>query len=148
MAEDDHSLLAQLAQLKKEIPESMRDFVARFDKIVHKILVNRRPSDDNLKCFFINAMPAEISFFIRRQRVWDLATTKTTAIELEDDLINTGKWRREVQATNSQPSTSTTPSDPIIQRLVNDVITLKRQLPKANTSYPQPYQGIPRWPNN
>lgn len=54
VAEDVHSLLAQLAQLKKEIPESMRDFVAKFDKIP----ANKKPSDDNLKCFFINSMPS------------------------------------------------------------------------------------------
>lgn len=101
VAEDDHSLIAQLAQLKKEIPESMRDFVAKFDKIVHKIPANRRPSDDNLKCFFINAMPAEISFFIRRERVQDLAAAKTFVVELEDDLINAGKWKREAQTTIS-----------------------------------------------
>lgn len=31
---------------------------------------------------------------------------------------------------------------------MNDVIALKRQTPKANTSYSQPYQGVPRrYPN-
>lgn len=93
VAKDEHSLLAQLSQLKKELPESMRDFIARFDKILHKILVNQKPSDDNLKCFFINSMPSEISFLIRRQRVADLNATKTLVVELEDYLITEGKWK-------------------------------------------------------
>lgn len=142
VAEDEHSLLAQLTQLKKEIPESMRDFIAKFDKILHKIPANQNPSDDNLKCFFISSMPFEIGFLIPRQRVVDLNAAKTLAVELEDDLIITGKWKREVQTPNAQPSTSS--PDPVIQRLMNDVITLKRLLPKASTSYPPPYKDIPR----
>lgn len=97
VAEDDHSLLAQLAQLKKEIPESMRDFVARFDKIIHKIPANQKPSDDNLKCFLINSMPSEISFLIHRQRVATLNDVKTLAVELEDDFIIAGKWKMKVK---------------------------------------------------
>lgn len=96
MAEDEHSLLAQLAQLKKEIPKSMWDFVARFDKILHKIPANQKPSDDNLKCFFINSMPSEIGFLIHRQIVTYLNAAKTLAVELEDDLITMGKWKRGV----------------------------------------------------
>lgn len=95
--------------------------------------------------FFINSMPSEISFLIHRQRVADLNAAKTLVVELEDDLIAVGKWKREVQTPNAQPSTS---SDPVIQRLMNDVIALKRQAPKVSTSYSQPYQDIPRkYPN-
>lgn len=53
VAEDEHSLLAQLSQFKKEIHESMSDFVARFDKILHKIPVNQNSSEENLKCFLL-----------------------------------------------------------------------------------------------
>lgn len=97
--------------------------MAKFDKIVHKIHANQKPSDDNLKCFFINYMPSEINFLIHRQRVATLNDVKTLIVKLKDDLITTGKWKREVQVANVQPSTS---SDLVIQRLMNDVITLKR----------------------
>lgn len=103
VVEDEHSLLAQLAQLNKEITESMWDFVERFDKILYKIPANQKPSDGNLKCFFINSMPSEIGFLIRRQRVTDLNVAKTLAVELEDDLITAGKWKREVQIPSAQP---------------------------------------------
>lgn len=136
--------MAQLAQLKKEIPKTMRDFVAKFNKTVHKIPVNQRPSGDNLKCFFINSMPSEISFLIHRQRVQNLEAAKTLAIELEDDLITAGKWKREVQTSTKQALTSTTTSNPVIQRLMNDIIALKGQLTKSNMTYPQPYQDVPR----
>lgn len=85
-------------------------------------------------------MPSEIGFLIRRQRVADLNVAKTLAVELEDDLI-TSKWKREVQNPSAQPSTS---FDLVIERLMNDVITLKRQMPKASTSSPSPYQDVPR----
>lgn len=86
-------------------------------------------------------MPSKIGFLICRQRVATLSDVKTLVVELEDELITAGKWKREVQVPNAQPSTS---SNHVIQRLMNDVITLKRQLPKASTSYSSPYQDISR----
>jgi len=140
-AEDEHYLLAQLTQLKKEIHEPMREFVAKFNRIVNKITATKRPSGENQKCFFINAMPPDISFHLRRGAIADLTAAQNLAVGLEDDLIMAGKWKREVQVPNAQSSSST---DPIVQRLVNDMIALKRQLPKAGAPFQQPYQDMSR----
>lgn len=64
--DDGHLLLAQLTQMKKEVHEPMREFVARFNKIVNKLAADKRPTEENQKCFFINAQPPDISFQIRR----------------------------------------------------------------------------------
>lgn len=68
-----------------------------------------------------------------------LAATQALVVEIEEDMIIVGKWKREVQIPNSQASTSGS-TNPIVQRLVNDMIQMKRQLPKPAT----PYQDIPR----
>ena len=93
---DENSLLIQLTQLKKEMHERMREFVANFNKILERIPVNSRPNARNQKSFFLGAMPLDISFQMRRNVLADLATAQTMAIELEDDLIIVGKWRKDV----------------------------------------------------
>lgn len=93
------------------------------------------------KTIFLNAMPLDIGFHLRRNPVADLTVAQNGEISLEDDLITTGKWRKDVQTPNMQPSTS---SNPVIKCLMNDVIALKRQLPKTNPTYQQPYQDIGR----
>ena len=117
----------------------MRYFVAKFNKIIHKIPAAKRPNVENRKSFFVNAMPPDINFHLRRNRVADVEAAQRLAIELEDDLLATGKWKKEMQNSKSQPSSSEK-SDPLVQKLINDVMTLKKQLPKMNTHY----QDIPR----
>ncbi|KAH9307181.1 hypothetical protein KI387_044396, partial [Taxus chinensis] len=43
--EDVHALLAQISQIKKESQEPMREFVAKFNKLINKIPVNTRTID-------------------------------------------------------------------------------------------------------
>lgn len=84
-------------------------------------------------------MPAEISFLMRRKRLQSLDDMKVSAVSLEDDLIMACKWKREVRTSASQVTSASTSSNLVIQWLMNDVIALKRQAPKASTSYSQPY---------
>ena len=138
-SKDEHTLLLQLTQLKKEIHEPMRDFVAKFNKIIHKIPATKRPNGENRKGFFVNAMPPNISFNLRRNAVADIEAAQRLEVELEDDLLAEGKWKKEIQNPKAQ-SLSSEKSDPLVQKLINDVMTIKKQLPKMNTHY----QDIPR----
>lgn len=61
-------------------------------------------------------------------------------MELEDDFIFVGKWKKELHNNKALPTTS---FDPMIQILSNDIISLKRQMLKGN----QLYQDIPRKDN-
>ena len=71
----------------------MRDFVASFNKIVNKIPTAARPTAGNLKTFFISVMPPDINYDLRRERPTDLDDAQKKAIECEDYLISTGKWK-------------------------------------------------------
>ena len=72
---------------------SMRDFIARFNKINSRIPTADRLVAGNLKTFFISAMPPDINYDLRRAHPTDLADAQKKAIEFEDDLISAGKWK-------------------------------------------------------
>ena len=89
-------------------------------------------------------MPLDIAFPLKRANPPTLAASQTLALESEDGLLIIGKWKKEVQIPNYQASTSSS-NDALVQKLVNDVIVVEKQLPKASF----PYQDIPRkYPNH
>ena len=49
----------------------------------------------NHKGFFLNSMPLDIGFHLKRERVVDLVVAEIMAIELEDDLITIRNCRKE-----------------------------------------------------
>ena len=75
--------------------------------------------------FFISAQPFDVSFQIQRTRPTNLAATQTLAIEVEDDLLSSRKWSRDLQKGKGQqaPITST---NPLYQKLANDVLQIKK----------------------
>ena len=93
----------------------MRDFVAKFNKINSRIRVVDRPTTGNLKNFFISAMVPDINYDLRRSHPTNLVDAQKKVIELEDDLISMGKWKRELQVKGS--SSNTTSSDEMILKL-------------------------------
>lgn len=74
--ENDHALLAQLTQMKKEPQEPMREFVAKFNNLHNRIPTASQPIAGNLKCFFINAQLPEVSFLLRRDNPAVLAAAQ------------------------------------------------------------------------
>ena len=54
-----------------------------------------------------------------------MAAAQTLAIEVEDDLLSSGKWSRDLQKGKGQQSPVTT-TDPLYQELANDVLQLKK----------------------
>lgn len=115
--------------------ESMREVVAKYNKLLEIIPTTSRPNVENWKGFFLGEIPLDISFQMRRNVPIDLAMAQRLAIELEDDMVVGGKWRKDVQTSSAQTSTSTYL---MVQKLVNDLITLKRQQGRSNV-YSNPY---------
>lgn len=90
ITENEHTLVTQLSSIKKEVYEPMWDFVS---KVTNSILSNLRPGDTLLKNFFINTLPLDICFTLKREGVVDLGATQRMALAIEDDLIIEGKWK-------------------------------------------------------
>lgn len=95
--DDEYTILLQLSQLKKEVQESVCDLIAKFNKSLYKIPTMKRPNNENKKGFFMNSMPPNIIFHVRRNRVIDVDAIQRLVMDLEDDLLAARKWRREMQ---------------------------------------------------
>ena len=78
-------------------------------------------------------MPPDINYDLRRARPTDLADAQKKATECEDDLISAGKWKRELHAKGSSGSSSS--SEEMIQKLSNELVAIKKQLPTFNNPY-------------
>ncbi|KAH9327370.1 hypothetical protein KI387_007548, partial [Taxus chinensis] len=60
-----------------------------------------------------------------------LALDQELAVSVEDDLIMSGKLRRDTSKSKSAASSSSTPgpnTDPLVQKLANDLLAIKKQL--------------------
>ena len=73
------SLLLQLNQLNKEMHEPMREFVAKFNRLIQRILDASRPNGENQNIFFVNLVPPDVSFHLIKDTVTNLATAQRLA---------------------------------------------------------------------
>ena len=71
----------------------MRDFNARFNKLIKRIPTTSAPKNDNKKTFYIIYMPLELGYQIRRENVEKLQAAQTLVVEMEDDMIASSKWK-------------------------------------------------------
>lgn len=82
----------------------------------------------------------------------DLEHAKTLVVEVENYLILVGKiWKDLNKSKNSSfflELTSSDTTDPMVQRLENEILALKKQI--YQNSFFTPYKDIPRrtYPNN
>ena len=118
----------------------MRDFNAKFNKLIKRIPTASTPTVDNQKTFYINSMPLELGYQIRRANVADLQTAQTLAVEMEDDMIASGRWKKDLHTgpSNSIAGTSNS-TETMLQKLSNELIALKKQVTKPTHSFHQPY---------
>ncbi|KAH9308657.1 hypothetical protein KI387_036568, partial [Taxus chinensis] len=65
----------------------MREFVAKFNKLIHKIPQNTHPIDQIQICFFLNAQLLEVSYALRIDNLANLNVDHHLAISVDDDLM-------------------------------------------------------------
>lgn len=99
-----------------------------------------------MKCFFVNAQIPEVGFLLRRAAPTTLVVAQTLATEIEHDLILAGQIRIEPSGSSSLDSfSSSTRTNPMVQKLANELLALKRQL--AQGVFSSPYEeDVPRRP--
>ncbi|KAH9324299.1 hypothetical protein KI387_004477, partial [Taxus chinensis] len=85
---------------------------------------NTRPVDKIQKCFFLNAQLPEVSYALRRANLATLDDDQRLAISVEDDLIMSGKLKREPSKSKASSSSSSPRAnfDQLAQKLANDPI--------------------------
>ncbi|KAH9300405.1 hypothetical protein KI387_011988, partial [Taxus chinensis] len=70
-----------------------------------------------------------------------LATAQSTATEIEDDLILAGRIKKDIPKLKNQGSSQGN-TDPMFQKMANDLISLKKQVSQQGSNVP--YRDIPR----
>ena len=68
--------------MKKEIHEPMRDFVAKFDRLIQRIPATSRPNVENQNTFLINLVRPDVSVHLIKDACKDLAAAQRLAIQL------------------------------------------------------------------
>ena len=66
--------------MKKEMHEPMREFVAKFNRLIQRTPTASRPNVENQKSFFINVVHLDVSFHLIKDACADLATAYRLAI--------------------------------------------------------------------
>ena len=83
---DDRSiatLLNDLSNLKVEPKEPIKEFNARFNKLLNKINIDSRPSEQVRSEWYITALPSNIAIFVDRAAKSTLAENMKEAIAVE-----------------------------------------------------------------
>lgn len=122
----------------------MQEFIAKSNKLANRILTASQPTAANLKCFFINTQLPKVSFLLRRAAPTTLALAQTLAIEIEDDMILARKIHKDSNQfkNNSFSESSLSGStNPLVQKLANALLALKKQISQGSSIAPYIYQG-------
>lgn len=97
MVENENAFISQLSSINKEVHESMRVFEEKLNKLANRFQNNVRPRESLLTRFFMNTLPPYASFHLKRECLVNLVIIQRVEIEIEDDLVTTGKWKNEVK---------------------------------------------------
>ena len=91
---DDRSiatLLNDLSNLKIEPKEPIKDFNARFNKLLNKIHIDSQPSEQVRIEWYITALPSNIEIFVEKAAKPTLAENMKEAIAVEKRIISLEK---------------------------------------------------------
>ena len=69
------TLLLQLIHLKRKVHDLMWDCAAKFNRLLQRISIASRPSDEIKKIFFLNVVLLDLSFQMLKDVVADLVAT-------------------------------------------------------------------------
>ena len=72
----------------------MIDFNGKFNKLIKTIPTTSAPIDDNKKTFYISSMSPNLGYQIKRENVANLQASQMLAMEMEDGMIASGKWKK------------------------------------------------------
>ncbi|KAH9291008.1 hypothetical protein KI387_044137 [Taxus chinensis] len=119
----------QISKIKKDPHEPMREFLAKFNKLVNKIPLDTRPIDQIHKCFLLNAQLSEVSYALRRGNLETLDVDQRLAINVEYYLIMSGKLKRESFKSKSYSSTPSPGGNADQNRLPSSQTRLSIEVP-------------------
>jgi hypothetical protein len=76
------------------------EFILRFNKIYNKIPVTVKPSEPLAKVTFAGAFEPDFALLLRERRGATLKTMQDDAVEIESNMMASGKLKAKVETTN------------------------------------------------
>jgi len=85
--------LAEFGNLKKKHKEFVPEFIKRFNKLYNKIPADVKPSQPAAKVTFAGSFDLGFALLLRERRVNTLTDMQDDAVEIESNMITSGKAR-------------------------------------------------------
>jgi ribonuclease HI len=92
--------LTEFGSLRKKNSETVMEFILRFNKIYNKIPVAVKPSEPSAKVTFAGAFEPDFALLLRERRGATLKTMQDDAVEIESNMMASGKLKAKVETTN------------------------------------------------
>ena len=86
--------------MRKKNLESVLEFIQRFNKLYHKIPAKFKPSQPAAKVTFAGAFEPDFALILRERRSIDLTRMQDDAIEIESNMMASGKLKAKVKTGN------------------------------------------------
>jgi hypothetical protein len=94
--------LTEFGALRKKNSETVLKFTQRFNKLYNKILVEVKPSQPAAKVTFVRSFEPNFSLLLRERRVGDLTRMQDDAVEIESNMMTSGKLKNKVKMGNKE----------------------------------------------
>jgi hypothetical protein len=94
--------LTEFGALRKKSSESVLEFTQRFNKLYNKIPVEVKPSQPAAKVTFAGAFDPDFSLLLRERRSVDLTKMQDDALEIESNMMASGKLKAKVETGNKE----------------------------------------------
>jgi hypothetical protein len=95
--------LTEFRALRKKTSESVLEFIQRFNKLYHKIPAEVKPSQPAAKVTFAGAFDSDFSLLLRERRSTTLSGMQDDAIEIESNMMASGKLKTKVEMGAREP---------------------------------------------
>jgi hypothetical protein len=95
--------LTKFGALRKKTFETILEFINIFNKIYHKIPVEVKPSQPTAKVTFARSFDCDFTLLLRERRSITLAGMQYDAIEIESNMMTSGKLKTKVDMGTREP---------------------------------------------
>jgi hypothetical protein len=95
--------LTEFGALRKNNSESVLEFTQRFNKLYHKIPAEVKPSQPAAKVTFAGAFEPDFALLLRERRSATLTGMQDDAIEIESNMMASGKLKSKVETGTKEP---------------------------------------------
>jgi hypothetical protein len=155
--------LTEFGSLRKKNSETVMEFIQRFNKLYNKIPAEVKPSQPAAKVTFAGAFEPDFTLLLRERRGATLNRMQDDAVEIESNMMASGKLKAKVEMTNREtkrfreqagPSGSNRSTDDrvddmarVIKELSNKISRMELEQAKADSFPKKDFKRNPNPPN-